>query len=336
MSLNRADLDELMLEWEERRARGEAITPEALCAAVPHLLQELVRRIRLLEDCDRLLAVKEVAATPDPIDGFGLPVPRSVANYEVRGLLGYGGMGVVYRAWDPVLRREVAVKALRPATPGADADGRRRLVDRFRREGQVLARLRHEAIVPVFEARILDGVPCLVMEYEAGGSLADRQEHLTAAGPTSIVPLMEVAARAVAHVHRQGILHRDLKPANLLFDADGRLLVSDFGLAKLIDRQDSILPPAPPAVAGDTAENAPSVTELTATGVLQPGTWAYMAPEQYDPARFGSIGPATDIWALGVILYELLTSRRPFRGRSWGELREQVCTASVPPAPTTR
>jgi serine/threonine-protein kinase len=313
----------LLEEWEERRDRGAAVTPEELCAAAPHLAATLRRLIVFLEACDRLVAVDEEALAAAPA-----AVPAQIGKYAIQGELGHGGMGVVYRAWDPALCRTVALKMLRPATPAAP-DDIQRLIRRFRQEGQVLARLRHEHIVPVYEAMLDDAGPYFVMEYVPGGSLADHRQRLTAAGPAVVADFLERVARAVAHAHAHGVLHRDLKPGNILLDADGRPRVSDFGLAKLLEASAEAgdAPPAVAAAEDDTAEGA--ITQLTAPG-RQPGTRAYMAPEQFD-AAFGPIGAATDVWALGVILYELLAGRRPFPGSRWDELREQVCRGPVPP-----
>jgi serine/threonine-protein kinase len=307
-------LDELLVEWEELWDAGRPISPETLCAHEPELLDELRRRVDLL---------KRFRALEDPAPGVPIP-PKNIGGYVVRKELGAGSTGVVYLAKDRTLRRKVAIKVLSPRLGFLTAEERRRLARRFEREAQTLARLRHESIVPVYEARLDEGSPYFVMEYLPGGSL---RERLTGAGRpgSEVADFMARVADAVRHAHSKGILHRDLKPGNILLDADGRPKISDFGLAKLLD--DALL----------EREDSSALTEdredsgLTQHG-RQPGTPAYMAPEQFDP-RLGPIGLPSDVWALGVILYELLTGQRPFPGEGRVELQARICQ-TVPPAPS--
>jgi predicted Ser/Thr protein kinase len=299
-------LDELLLDWEERRDRGEPVSPETLCPDNPALAAELSRRIRLIQAFDDLACEISSPATacPEP------PAPARVGKYEVRGLLGRGGMGVVYLGWDPALRREVAVKLIRsPLTSTA----------RFEREGRALAQLKHPNIVGVYEAGTHAGRPYLAMEYVSGGSLTDHSERITAAGAHAVARLVERVARAVQYAHSEGVLHRDLKPANILLGPADEPLVADFGLAKLQD------PETGPLSAPTDAETVNDNPTAALTDTTQPGTPAYMAPEQFDPA-LGAIGPAADIWALGVILYELTAGKRPFDGTELPTLARQVCT----------
>jgi hypothetical protein len=316
-----------LIEWEERWERREAVSAQDLCADAPDLAPELARLIGLLESARRVFDVSPMDAITVAVEGAPaahLPtrLPDHIGRYEVRAELGRGATSVVYLAWDPELRREVALKVLHEAAqPGGLLQAT--LVARHGREAQTLARLRHDHIVPIYEPGLAEGRPFFVLEYVRGGSLRDRLAELSAAGPRTFVPLLHQVARAVQHAHERGILHRDLKPANVLLAEDRRALVSDFGLAKLLG--------GPPASEADAAETVPyqesgsadASMRLTATG-FQPGTPAYMAPEQYDPS-FGPVGPATDVWAMGVILYELLTGQKPFAGRARAEVAAQVC-----------
>jgi serine/threonine-protein kinase len=219
---------------------------------------------------------------PDAEASFG-GLPHDFGPYELVREIGRGGMGVVYEARQKGLDRSVAVKMILAGHLASPE-----LVRRFQAEAKAAARLRHANIVPIHDVGQLHGQDFFVMEYIEGQSLAQR----IARGPvdvTTAVRLTATVARAVEHLHRQGIIHRDLKPSNILLDAAGQPYVSDFGLAKVFA----------------------TGSDLTATGVIT-GTPSYMAPEQASGRR-AEIGPATDVYSLGAILYELLTGVPPFR-----------------------
>lgn len=213
---------------------------------------------------------------------------RVVAGYRITGELGRGGAGVVFRAEDPELRREVALKFISAGPAAGEAER-----DRFRAEAEMAARLDHPNIVPVYEVGEADGVDFFCMKLAEGGTLAQRLAdfHPPRDGGQRVAGLLEKIARAVHHAHERGVLHRDLKPGNILLDEKGEPLVADFGLARRI-------------------EHAPG--EMTLCSTL--GTPAYMAPEQAQ----GGKTPTTsaDVYSLGAILYELLTGRPPLVGDS--------------------
>jgi eukaryotic-like serine/threonine-protein kinase len=252
------------------------------------------------------------AAEADPGPEPAEPLP-SVAGYQVLGLIGRGGMGVVYKARHLRLRRLVALKMIRS---GPLAGVRERA--RFRAEAEAAARLHHPNIVQIYDVGQQDGRPFVALEYVAGGTLADR----LAAGPlpaARAAALVEALARAVAAAHRGGVLHRDLNPTNILLAPDpddpglGTPKVADFGLAKRLGE----------------ADEGPARTR---TGAVI-GTPSYMAPEQAN-GRPRDVGPAADVYALGAILYECLTGRPPFRAPSVLETLEQVRTR--PPVPPSQ
>ncbi len=218
-----------------------------------------------------------------------------VGAYEIQDLLGAGGMGEVYRARDPRLGRDVAIKVLPHALM---LDGDR--CARFEREARVLASLSHPHIGAIYGVEDTDGVRALVLELVDGPTLADR----IAGGPLPIAEAVHIArqiADALEAAHEKGIIHRDLKPANVKLTANGVVKVLDFGLAKAI---------AGHAAALDLSRSPTITVEGTREGVLL-GTAAYMSPEQ---ARGRDVDRRTDIWAFGCVLYEMLTGRRAFAG----------------------
>ena len=227
---------------------------------------------------------------------------RLLAHYEISGLLGKGGMGEVYRARDTKLGREVALKIL-PAELAADPVR----LERFQREARAVAALNHPHIVTLYSVEEADGVPFLTMELVEGDDL---QQALAEGQPTvaEVITIGIAVAEALAAAHAKGVVHRDLKPANIVVNADGRVKVLDFGMAKLADPTESAGPQA--------TMDAP----LTMEGTIL-GTAPYMAPEQ---ARGEEADHRADIWALGVILHEMATGTRPFTGENLPALLYQV------------
>jgi serine/threonine-protein kinase len=283
-------------------------TPEEVCGACPDLLPEVRRRwqqMRVLE-----AELQAMFPTPGPDPGAGAPASRCpgadlprVPGYEVEAVLGRGGMGVVYKARHLRLNRPVALKML---LVGAYAGAHE--LARFLREAEAVAGLRHANIVQVHDVGDFAGMPYFTMEFVEGGSLAQKLAG-TPQPARQAAALLATLAGAVQAAHQGGIVHRDLKPANVLLTADGTPKISDFGLARRLD-----------AEAGHT---------LTGTLV---GTPSYMAPEQAQ-GKTDAVGPATDIYALGAILYELLTGRPPFRAATAAEtIRQVISQDPVPPS----
>jgi serine/threonine protein kinase len=231
-------------------------------------------------------------------------LPKLIGGYEILQELGRGGMGIVYKANDSRLKRTVALKMIW-AGSSANAD---ELV-RFRGEAEMVAQLQHPNIVQIYEIGMHDSQPFIVFEFVDGGNLADRIQGKPQA-PRQAAEMIETLARAISLAHQQHIIHRDLKPANVLLTRTGVLKITDFGLAKQLGHS----------------------LGLSRTGDVM-GTPSYMSPEQA-AGQLNNLGPATDIYSLGAILYELLTGRPPFRGVTMFETLEQVRSAE--PAPLSK
>lgn len=280
-------LGELLGLWvEQRLVHGVDVAPEALCRDDPPLLGPLRDCIRQYELIDRLLA------PPQDLAG------RDLLHYRIGAELGTGGMGRVYAAEDTKLGRRVAVKVLPP-----DMAADRERLERFRREARIVAALNHPNIVTLFSVEEAGGVRFLTMELVEGETLG---ESIPPDGleQESIVDFAGQLADALAAAHERGVVHRDLKPANVMAAADGKLKILDFGLAKLR--------------APESDERRDST--LTMEGKVL-GTVPYMAPEQ---VLGETVDPRTDLFSLGVILYEMATGRRPFRGGSNAELISSI------------
>lgn len=232
---------------------------------------------------------------------IALNVPQNrVGRYVLLGQLGAGGMGIVYRAWDPSLARVVALKMLR-------GEPDRVLRERFLREGRAAARLRHPGIVGVHDVGEEAGLPYLAMDLLSARTLSDSIAAIPPDDLRGRVALLREVAEAVGHAHALGIVHRDLKPENVLLDAGGRPVVTDFGLAKELTRDDA---------------------QLTQTGAVL-GTPRYMSPEQ--AGGIGVVGPAGDVFSLGVMLYEAIAGQPPFDGVSIPEVLAKVIDANPQP-----
>jgi serine/threonine protein kinase len=303
MTRSREEILELIVRWEEAKVRGQSPAPEELCRDCPDRLNEFRRHIEKLGRVDWLNQPLEVTSSSEiGLADTILPevdLPRILADrYRLDTLMGVGGFGRVYKGFDTWLERAVAVKVPKVDRPvGAEE------VDQCRIEAKKVARLRHPNIVPVHDVG-KDGGSCfIVSEWIEGENLANRMNDVRLPHLQAVRIIAEVAD-ALAHAHAHGYVHRDIKPANILLDGSGRAYLTDFGIAV--------------------------VEEELLKDVGAAGTLPYMAPEQLD----NGLGPAdhrADIYALGVVLFELLTGRRPFRAASPFDLREQILAGDVPP-----
>jgi len=255
-----------------REGRGESLRAEEYQQRFPHLAAAIALQFAMDEVLrPDLLGPATVAAAADaPPGGAG---PPYLPGYEILAELGRGGMGVVYKARQLGFNRVVAVKMILAGAGPADRE------ERFRIETEVVARLQHPHIVQVYEVGEHEGKPFFSMEFCPGGGL-DKKLNGTPLPPAEAPPLAEKLARAVHAAHQAQVIHRDLKPANVLLTDDGMPKITDFGLAKKLDEEGS----------------------HTQTGSVM-GTPSYMAPEQAG-GQSKEIGPATDVYALGAILYE--------------------------------
>jgi predicted Ser/Thr protein kinase len=267
--------------------RGESVDLERVCAEHPEWSDELRRlwgavMVADAAGSESLGSTAELSDWPDAV----VTLPCRFAGYELLEEIGRGGMGIVYRARQVGLDREVAVKMILrgPLASGVDRQ-------RFRVEAEATARLEHASIVPVYEVGESQAGPYFSMKYIRGRTLSSLLAQQTLP-PREAARILAAVARGVHYAHRHGILHRDLKPSNILVDQQGQPLVTDFGLAKR------------------TGNGA----VITQTGDVL-GTPAYMAPEQAAGDR-GQVGPASDVYSLGAILYHLLTGRPPFQAPS--------------------
>lgn len=229
--------------------------------------------------------------------------PAQLGKYRVTGVLGRGAMGVVYKAEDPVIRRPVAIKTIQQHS-ATYADPQAKAAARFRNEAQAAGRLLHPGIVAVYEYGEQGDVAFIAMEYVEGQTLAHFLQQKIALTDADILSVMVQLLEALEHAHEMGVWHRDIKPSNLIVTRRGRIKVNDFGIARI--------------------ENS----DLTQMSVLI-GTPHYMAPEQY---LDGPIDRRVDLWASGVLLYQLLTGRLPFIGAPDAVMYQVMHQTPLPPS----
>ena len=280
-------LAQLLTGLTEQAALGQVDDVESLAREHPDLAVELRELWATAQLADGLAQTTENAAITIH-HSFAKPAtatvpPPRIGDCELLEELGRGGMGVVYRARQLGLDRIVALKILRDASAASSID-----LARFRAEASSAAGLDHPHIVPVYAVGDHEGQPYFIMRLIEGQALARRLAE-GPIPPREAAVLLTPIARAVDYAHRRGILHRDLKPSNILVDREGMPHVADFGLAKRLDVD----------------------LNLTSSGAIV-GTPGYMAPEQVAMGR-GQIGPASDVYSLGAILYQMLTGRPPFQ-----------------------
>ena len=289
--MNDDRIEEYLDRWEDFQQQGREVSAEELCPQEPELWVELRRRIEALKRTSWLVQPgdepndEQLGRTPADFD-----LPDVLGRYRLEELIGSGGFGQVWRAFDPDLHRQVAIKIPRPDRLTSPEQ-----TERFLAEARHIAQLRHPGIVAVYDVGQHDGRCFIVTDLIATGNLAERID----AGrlePQQAACIVRQICEALESAHRQSIVHRDIKPSNILIDADERALLADFGIAMTIE-------------------------EHQTNGSVPFGTLAFMSPEQL---RGENIDGRSDIYSLGVVLYQLLTGQLLFTKDNPLELRKHI------------
>ncbi len=326
-------LDQLLERWEEFQQQGETCSPEELCSTCPELAGELARRIALLRAFDPLLTDSTIVCGDHPLPGPAMGSSRvsatAQADYRDLRFHAAGGLGEVFLARNAELNREVALKFLKPNRARDPVSLRR-----FLQEAEVTGRLEHPGVVPIYALGTdSGGAPCYAMRFIRGATFQGAINGFHAAERAGRDPserslaLRELLNRfvsicnTVAYAHSRGIVHRDLKPPNVMLGKYDETLVVDWGLAKPFERNEETAGPGEEALTPGSGSDSPTV------GVV--GTLAYMSPEQAQE-RPAEVGPASDIFSLGAILYAILTGQIPYRSGAHDEVLEKVRRCEFP------
>jgi tRNA A-37 threonylcarbamoyl transferase component Bud32 len=293
----------IVTELADRLQRGEAIDIVAECRKHPDIAEDLMALwgTIVLTEAVGSDDAKSSSSSDQDSGAWQMQLPCVMGDFELLEEIGRGGMGVVYRAYQHSLQREVAIKMIlkdRLASPQEKL--------RFFAEARATAKLDHPGIVPVYDVGEIDGRPYFVMKFIRGRTLHEMVQEGSLA-VRDAARILEQICRAVQFAHERGVVHRDIKPSNILIDETGHARLTDFGLAKQADSMDS----------------------LTRTGVVL-GTPTYMSPEQAS-GRLGPIGPASDIYSLGSVLYNAVTGQPPFVGKSPVDLLLKILEQDPPP-----